>query len=524
MIGPELSSILSKCTVQQMAVSLNGILGAVVEFGRDGVTITDNQIEPPGPHILYVNQAFSRITGYSSEEVVGKSPRILQGPRTERAVTQRLRNCLLHGEPFFGETYNYRNDGTEFVMEWQVSPITDPSGAITNWVGIQRDVTSRHRDAEALRCSLAKWQSVVDTAPDFVVILDRNGKIEFINRTDSRVNKSDVVDHSIFDFVDTKFRAQLQQAISLTLQTGEFSQIEFLTQVAGDPVWYRARFGPYRENLDIVGVVCMATDISAFKRSEQLATQRMEELARVLRLGSMNEMAASLAHELNQPLTVVSNYASGARRILEACLPSDADASQNIRMSSAQSKELQEILKRVADQSRSAGKIVSRWKQFIMKTDAHRSTVNLSALLDEVIAFVRPYADSFGSSVIHVAKGSSPPVSVDRIQIQQVLVNLLNNAFEAMLTVPNEQRTVVVTTTAKDSEVEVEVWNPGNQLSDLEIQRAFEPFFTTKRKGLGMGLSVSKTIIELHHGRMDAGPSPSGGMTFRFTLPTIEDP
>jgi len=123
------------------------LLSSVVRFSEDSIIITTKDINPPGPHIIYVNPGFTRMTGYLPEEVLGKTPRILQGPKTDHAVIKRLHSALEKGEVFFGQAINYRKDGSEFWNEWHIEPIRDQSGAITHFVAIQRDITKR-KEAE----------------------------------------------------------------------------------------------------------------------------------------------------------------------------------------------------------------------------------------------------------------------------------------------------------------------------------------------------------------------------------------
>lgn len=142
------------------------LLQAAVEDTEDSVLITDAHLEPPGPQIVFINPGFSKMTGYTREEVIGKSPRILQGPKTDRRVLDRLRHCLENGEPFFGEAVNYRKDGSEYFLEWHISPVRDAAGKITHFVSVQRDISERKR-AEELHVQFqqqkARTAAIVET-------------------------------------------------------------------------------------------------------------------------------------------------------------------------------------------------------------------------------------------------------------------------------------------------------------------------------------------------------------------------
>ena len=142
------------------------LLGAAVEQTKESVVITDAELDLPGPRILFVNPAFTRMTGYTAAEALGKTPRILQGPKSDRAMLDRLRANLKRGETFAGETVNYRKDGTELHIEWQVTPIHDTSGKTTHFVGIQRDITARKRAETALRESEARYHALFNGSAD----------------------------------------------------------------------------------------------------------------------------------------------------------------------------------------------------------------------------------------------------------------------------------------------------------------------------------------------------------------------
>jgi PAS domain S-box-containing protein len=146
-------------------------LQAAIEETQEGVIVTDAQIDPPGPVVVYVNAAFQRLTGYSPEEIVGRTPRILQGKETDRRELDRLRAALEAGENFLGETTNYRKDGSPFILEWSVSPIHDESGAITHFVAVQRDVTERRRMQRELSRALARERELSELKTRFVALI-----------------------------------------------------------------------------------------------------------------------------------------------------------------------------------------------------------------------------------------------------------------------------------------------------------------------------------------------------------------
>lgn len=159
------------------------LLERVVRNDYDSILITDLNLDEPGPKIVYVNDGFTRMTGYTREEVIGLTPRILQGEKTDRAVLDRLRDRLSRGEPFFGHTVNYRKDGSEFVNQWDIHPLTDDSGEITHWVSYQHDITERKRSEKSLIDTEVEFDNLHEEAKSTKVDLDENGAILSANRS-----------------------------------------------------------------------------------------------------------------------------------------------------------------------------------------------------------------------------------------------------------------------------------------------------------------------------------------------------
>ncbi len=158
------------------------LMAQALDYLKVSVVITDAELDQPGPRILYANQAFSELSGWSPEELAGQTPRILQGPQTDRAVIDRLRSDLEAGRPFFGETINYRKDGTPFVMEWQISPICDEAGGIVSFVAVQRDISRRKQLLDAVVRAQVEWTATVDAVADMILLEDADGRLLRCNR------------------------------------------------------------------------------------------------------------------------------------------------------------------------------------------------------------------------------------------------------------------------------------------------------------------------------------------------------
>jgi two-component system sensor kinase FixL len=253
-------------------------------------------------------------------------------------------------------------------------------------------------------------------------------------------------------------------------------------------------------------VLTAIVDITERKRVEcELQLQR-EELAHVTRVSTMGELAASLAHELNQPLTAILSNAQAAQRFL-AAKPVNLD-------------EVREILIDIVDDNSRAGEIIRRLRALVRKEELAFTQLELPAVIRDVVAVVHNDAILRNVQVHYEAGDEVPPVRGDRIQLQQVMLNLLLNAFDAMKDCRPDQRQVSVRVDSDGAgRVEVAVRDRGIGLTSDKLDRIFEPFFTTKRDGLGMGLSISRSIVEAHGGRLWVENNPDSGATFCFTLP-----
>ena len=223
------------------------------------------------------------------------------------------------------------------------------------------------------------------------------------------------------------------------------------------------------------------------------------------RLSAMGEMASALAHELNQPLAAISNYMKGSRRLL-------ADSSDPNRA------KIENALDRAAEQALRAGQIIRRLRDFVARGESEKRVESLSKLIEEAGALGLTGAREQGVQLRFNLNPEHDLVLVDRVQIQQVLVNLFRNALEAMVHSPRREL-IASNTVVADDAIQVTVSDTGHGFHDDVKPNLFQPFFTTKDTGMGVGLSISRSIIEAHGGQMSAESNDWGGATFRFTLP-----
>jgi two-component system sensor histidine kinase DctS len=246
-------------------------------------------------------------------------------------------------------------------------------------------------------------------------------------------------------------------------------------------------------------------DITERKRARELVRQQQEKLAATARLVTVGEMASTMAHELNQPLSAIASYTTGCMNLLEDGVPPRG--------------ELQEALRKTAQQAQRAGRIIRRVHDFVRKREPTRTAVRMNAVVEEAVGFAD--ADARRRRVrVDVALGAEDPeLSADPVLLQQVVLNLLRNAMDAMAATAPEERSIRVATATGPEGVTVSIADRGAGIPDEVREHLFQPFYTTKAEGMGMGLNICRSILELHGGRVWADPNPDGGTVFSFSLP-----
>jgi two-component system sensor kinase FixL len=249
-------------------------------------------------------------------------------------------------------------------------------------------------------------------------------------------------------------------------------------------------------------------DVSARQQSEQRLQELQAELVHVARLSAMGEMASALAHELNQPLTAIINYAQTTRGLLE-------------RHPDERTAGLASLLEKTVQQASRAGQIIRRLRQFIAKGETDRALEDVNAVVEEASALALIGTAGKGIAARRMLEKGLPPVLVDKIQIHQVITNLIRNSVDALEEV--ERREIVISTRrAAAGTIEIAVADTGPGLAPEVAERLFQPFVTTKPGGLGIGLSICRSIVDGHGGRLWASANPGGGTIFHVRLPTAE--
>lgn len=381
------------------------------------------------------------------------------------------------------------------------------------WLGgrvrrARQAVEATNRDLVAREAHL---KSILDTIPDAMIVIDPKGRIQSFSSAAERLfgrQANEVIGKNVSLLMPAPYREGHDGYIERYLRTGERRIIGVGRVVVGErkdgstfPMELAVGEMKSNDQLFFTGFI---RDLTERQKTEGRLQELQSELIHISRLTAMGEMASTLAHELNQPLAAISNYLKGARRILDG-------GAENAPVLVA------EAMDKASEQSLRAGQIISRLRNFIARGEAERKVESLSKLLEEASALALVGAKDQGIKVRYDLDTGSDLVLADKVQVQQVVLNLIRNAIEAMSDMPTRQ--LVISSIADDaSMVQVSVSDTGCGLSPDILPHLFQPFLTTKKHGMGVGLSISKTIIEAHGGRLWAAPNPGGGTVFHLTL------
>ena len=463
----------------------------------------------------FMNPAAARISGFAPEEMIGIGQHGLihhsradgtPYPRSECPIYAAFKDGQVHQ---VSDEVFWRKDGTSFPVEYVSTPMLE-DGVIVGAVVSFRDITKRKRAEDALRESEERYRRIFDASYDAIFLLEADGgAILDVNEEACRMlgfSRDELMAMSGYDihpgevkeleefWVEVRERGRWKTE---TLSCLTFGGEAIPAQLSASTI--------VSEGRDCILVI--AHDMRRRVQAEQRVRKLQSDLHHVSRLSAMGEMASGMAHELNQPLTAVMNYVQASRRTLESAGGGASD-------------KVAEYMDKAVAQAARAGEIIRGLRKFVEKGEADRSFEDINVIVEEASRLALAGSAVEGIVFDTGLADELPFVLVDKIQIQQVVFNLVRNAVEALA--DSEDRNLTVETKPlEEGSIEVAVRDSGPGLSEEISGRLFQSFVTSKPDGMGVGLSICRSILEDHGGRLWAETNRGRGMTFRFTLPIL---
>src|SRR5215510_8410004 len=408
------------------------------------------------------------------------------------------------------------------TVYWSAEILDDAIFALVGggiaWIGeqLQRSRDQASASSAAALAREAHLTSILDTVPDAMIVIDERGVVQSFSSAAERLfgyKSSEVVGQNIKMLMPSPYRENHDSYVERYLRTGERRIIGIGRVVVGErkdgstfPM--ELAVGEMRSSNQrfFTGFI---RDLTERQQTEARLQELQSELVHISRLTAMGEMASTLAHELNQPLSAIANYLKGSRRLLE-------DSSDE------QSTMLRDAVDKAADQAIRAGQIIHRLRDFVARGESEKRVESVKKLVEEASALALVGAKDQGVRVRFLFDPAVDLVLADKVQIQQVLLNLMRNAVEAMEGCAKREL-MISTALAGEGMIAISVADTGVGIAPEIASQLFHPFVTTKRHGMGVGLSISRTIVEGHGGQINCEANPAGGTIFRLTLRAVTD-
>jgi PAS domain S-box-containing protein len=461
--------------------------------------------------ITYWNRGAEQQYGWTAAEAIGKRSHDLLNTVSPSSIDQ-INAELLNAGRWEGELRHTKANGIEMLVLSRWSLQRDEPGRPTAILETNNDITERKSAEERLRDSETRFRAFVDQATDALFVLEFDGgTILDVNRRACEnlgYTREELIGNSIFLF-DVHFSPEwLEQNVRPPMEAGETMIFETRHRRKDGttfPVEIRARTFQYQGRALNLSLALDITERKRVEEERERLGQLEADLAHINRVSMMGELSASIAHEVNQPLSGIVSNAS-------ACLRWLAGDASNL-------DEVREGISDIVRDGKRAGEIIARVRAMTRRTTASAEKLDLNETIRGVLALLGAEAKKNSVTIRTSFADDLSSVAGDRVQLQQVVLNLLMNAIEAMVIVDEGQRQLFITTRNIDPEqVEATVADTGMGLEPSRMSQIFEPFYTTKSGGMGMGLSICRSIVQSHGGRLWAAANQGPGASFHFTL------
>ncbi|PIR34028.1 MAG: hypothetical protein COV36_01725 [Alphaproteobacteria bacterium CG11_big_fil_rev_8_21_14_0_20_44_7] len=497
-VGIQIGHVLNRC---REAEKLN-ILEQLIANAKDGIILTEANNINGGPHIVHVNDAFTKITGYEKHEVIGKTPRILQGEKTDRETLNRLRECLENGRSFRGELINYSKAGNEYWLDISIVPIRDSKGNITHFAAIERDITERKASEEILqeaKLAAEKIAQFPENNPNPIIQIDLEGNILYANNA-TRRNFPDLAEEGI----KHKLLTNILELGSIVVENDS----PLSREISIDDYTYQQTINKMQSGSEITfAIYCI--DITLIKKAQRemrIAKEKAEEASK-----SKTEFLANMSHELRTPMNGILGM---SELLIDSPLSQEQlDMVRTLRYSS---ENLLQLLNDILD---------------ISKVEANDLTLEsvpfeLGILMQETIQIYTPLAAQKDLSLVLNIQDNVPQVIMgDPARLQQILRNLISNALKF-----THEGKIEVNVAIANGELYFQVKDSGIGVPEDKLEAIFEKFAqadtSTSRKygGTGLGLAITKELVAMMQGRIGVESTLGYGSIFYFSIASVEAP
>jgi two-component system sensor kinase FixL len=485
---------------------------ALMEAAVDAIIVIDHR-----GRILAINDSTRRLFGFRPDELLGENVSMLMPEPDRGAHDEYMARYLRTGVPkIIGlgrKVIAQRSDGTLFPAHLSVGRVSDIHPP--RFVGLLRDTTSDQEAMAALKLERDRANAYLELNESILLSLDSERRIREVNARGTQLLGAPMQDIHGRDwlefFAHDSDRERARLMLESALANGSSREREFDAIVHGEPrrLYWRCIARRHADGAP-AGWLCSGADVTDHARREEHAYLAQDRLTRVARMATLGEMAAGIAHELNQPLTAITTYA-------RAC-------EHHINKPEPDLEEVREAVREIGAEGLRAGRIIARLRQMV-RGDEHQEQVafDINALIEELEVLLNADARVHDARLSITLSPGLPRIMGHPMQMQQLVLNLVRNAFEALAQMPPGEREVGLTTVRNfTGGVEIRVSDNGPGIAANIVDRLFHPFSTTKATGTGLGLAISRTIAQTHGGTIEYQPVQPQGVSFLVRLPATE--
>ncbi|GAB3685687.1 CheR family methyltransferase [Salinisphaera aquimarina] len=490
---------------QRLDLALGTINGGIWDMTVDphSATATDH---------VYISARLKGLLGFDDKQLPNSLASWHERIAAEdRVLFQQVRTLKIGEQPVIEYRARHRNGGIRWFSS-QSRVISDGEGRPVRWIGIDYDITEAKQIELRSRRARAQLQLLADALPQMLVYVDSEHEIRFSNRMFNdwfKLDAENVVGRNLSDFIGPQAAASQEHATRSALSGNLVSGNLVLDHPAGDTRTIDISYVPHAVDGNVLGYYALMVDVTHAARRDTDRMARQSGLVMLQRMATIGEMSSTLAHDMRQPLSAINNFAGALMRMLHADKPTD---------------QIVPVLRKIADQVSRANNIVDVTRTFVGRSDEGAADTDLNTLVHSALSLTEGMARERNIDRRLNLHTPLPRTHCHSVQLEQVIVNLLINGYEAMDAVPRDARIMTIGTaiSGDDGRVRISVTDSGDGIPADKIGRIFDTFYTSKLEGMGLGLALGRSIAENHGGSLWAESSDGNGATFFLELPTID--